>query len=139
MMGAVSFTIPGVPVAKGRPRFGNGRAYTPQRTRYAESKSQGAALEAMNKARLRPTAGPVEVQLEFYFPVPASWPQHKRQRVISGELKPASRPDLDNLAKQVTDAMNGIVYIDDAQIVSLSARKWFSQAPETRVIVRFLT
>ncbi len=138
MMGAVSFSIPGIPIAKGRPRFGNGRVYTPQRTSNAESKSQQAAVVAMNKARFRPTAGPVEVELEFFFPVPESWPKHKRVRAGRGELKPASRPDIDNLAKQVTDAMNGVVYIDDAQIVSLSARKWFSDACETRVIVRFL-
>lgn len=134
----VTFVIPGTPIAKGRPRFGKGRAYTPQRTRQAESKTQQAAIEAMNKTRQRPHPGPVEVDINAYFPIPASWPKAKQIRAGAGELKPSSRPDIDNIAKQVTDAMNGIVYLDDAQIVTLYVRKWYAVEPQTIVTVSFL-
>lgn len=137
-LNAITYIVPGTPIAKGRARFGNGHAYTPQRTKNAESKTQQAAIEAMNKARLRCHAGPVAVMIDAYMPIPAKWPKQKRVRAMSGELRPASRPDIDNIAKQFLDGMNKIVYIDDGQIVELSVRQWFAAAPETRVTVKFL-
>lgn len=40
------------------------------------------------------------------------------------------KPDLDNLAKSVLDALNGIVWRDDAQVASLSMSKQIAAGDE---------
>jgi len=65
-----------------------------------------------------PLEGPVCISLTFYLPRPKSAPR----RVVH----PATRPDLSKLVRSVEDALTGIVYRDDAQIMSLTAIKAFA-------------
>lgn len=55
--------------------------------------------------------------------------------MISGALLPTKKPDLDNVAKIVCDALNGVAYKDDAQIVDLKVHKYFSETPEVVVVI----
>jgi Holliday junction resolvase RusA-like endonuclease len=48
-------------------------------------------------------------------------------------MKPTTKPDTDNIAKICLDALNGIAYHDDAQIVELQVSKLYSDEP--RVVV----
>ena len=106
-----SITLDVVPVAKGRPRLGNGRAFTPAKTRLAE-----AEIRKQIEAQPHPTyEGPVGVILKFYLPRPKK-PKH---------LLPIVRPDLDNYAKLVLDAVNGILWEDDSQVVGLKCAKLY--------------
>lgn len=94
--------VKGVPVPKGRPRHSkNGHTYTPEATRNAEKIIRDLAL--LSGLR-EPYEGPVSVRLEFFLP--------DRRRV-----------DCDNLAKLTTDALNGIAFKDDSQIVRLGIEK----------------
>ena len=102
------------PTAKGRPRFGKGSVFTPEKTRKYEEVIRKSAGKAM--AGRPPFDGPVGVKCEFCFKTP------RKSAENVGEWKPG-RPDLDNLLKAVTDAMNGIVYNDDSQIVIALATK----------------
>jgi crossover junction endodeoxyribonuclease RusA len=97
---AYSFTVPGVPVPKARPRIGNGRAYTPKRTKAHEL----AVWAYARQAGVKPITGPVTVWCEFHLPTP-------------------ERADADNLAKAVLDALNGTAYADDRQVMELNVRK----------------
>jgi Holliday junction resolvase RusA-like endonuclease len=47
----------------------------------------------------------------------------------------ASRPDADNIGKQIGDALNGVVWRDDAQIVDIRVRKLYGPAARTVVTV----
>ncbi|WP_163360796.1 RusA family crossover junction endodeoxyribonuclease, partial [Klebsiella aerogenes] len=51
---------------------------------------------------------------------------HRKTAALLGLLKPTSKPDIDNLLKAVADGMNGIVYADDAAIVSFSCSKVYA-------------
>lgn len=103
------------PTAKGRPRFGKGSVFTPEQTRKYEEVIRKSAGKAM--AGRPPFDGPVGVKCEFCFKAP------KKSAENVGEWK-VGRPDLDNLLKAVTDAMNGIVYSDDSQIaITLATKK----------------
>lgn len=110
----VTFPVLVRPVAKGRPRFGKGSIFTPERTRKYEAIVKNEAEKAM--AGRAPFDGPVGVRCQFCFNVP------KKGAESAGEWR-VERPDLDNLLKAVTDAMNGIVYNDDSQIVMTLATK----------------
>ena len=118
-----------VPQAKGRPRFGNGRTFTPQRTRDFEDEIRRMAKEQYKQA---PLTGAVSLVVTFYLPIPMSWSKKKKENRI-GQFH-ASRPDLDNLLKGVLDALNGVLYNSDAQVVKLSAAKFYGTQPRIEVI-----
>jgi Holliday junction resolvase RusA-like endonuclease len=132
---AVSFTIPGQPVAKGRPKFarqgGYVRAYTPEKTVAYETLVKLAAGEAM--AGEQPMHGPLSVMLRRYVQIPMSTTKRDRARIAAGEFYPVKKPDVDNVLKAVTDAMNGIVYDDDAQIVTVMVTKLYAETPRAEV------
>ena len=138
MQGGIRVVIPGEPAAKGRPRIGkmaNGRpmAFTPAKTRTREGVIASLAMDAM--AGRAPLTVPLCVSLLAVMAIPASWPKKRQAAALAGAELPAKRPDLDNLLKLATDAMNGIVYADDVQIVEVRARKVYGPVPQTIVIV----
>jgi Holliday junction resolvase RusA-like endonuclease len=53
------------------------------------------------------------------------------------EIKPTTRPDLDNYAKLTLDALNGIIWTDDSQITELRLGKFYSITPSTMIKVFF--
>jgi Holliday junction resolvase RusA-like endonuclease len=68
-----------------------------------------------------PVEGPLALSLRFYLPRPQSLPKREHFHV--------KRPDCDNLAKAVKDALKGVVYRDDSQIVQLTVTKEYGPAP----------
>jgi Holliday junction resolvase RusA-like endonuclease len=133
----VSFIVPGEPCAKGRPRFGQGRTYTPESTRnYEEWVAWHARTAMRGKDVLR---GPLCLQFKAVHAIPASWSKKRREaNLVQPEFK-GSRPDIDNVEKAVTDAMNGIVYGDDGQIALLQdCMKVWGDEPRIEITVREL-
>jgi len=122
----VSFTVHIAPVAKARPRVsmrhGRAFAYTPKKSADYER----LIAEQCPKA---PKDGPLALNLQFGIPIPASWSKRKKADALSGVIRPTSRPDIDNYIKAVMDAVNGLAYHDDAQIVSLFAKLVYSETP----------
>jgi Holliday junction resolvase RusA-like endonuclease len=133
----VGFTIPGLPVAKGRPKFstrnGIARAYTPKKTRDFEAMAREYAKAAMGP--LMPCMSSVHVTFVVFVPVPKSWSKTKRNTAIAGGIHPTVKPDLDNFAKALTDALNGVVYDDDSQICDVVMSKRYAEEP--RIVVNF--
>ena len=78
-------------------------------------------------------AGPLVVAVWAHMGIPASWSGRRRAQALAGQLVPTKKPDFDNLAK-VCDALNKVVWIDDAQIVRGFVEKVFSDRP--RLVVR---
>lgn len=138
----------GVPVAKGRPRarvmrkkvFEGGRLvtkhipqlYTPDET----SEAEASLAEAVLPFRPVPVFScPLRVDLVFYLPMLQSFSAGERARAESGALRPAVKPDGDNYVKLVFDALNGVVWRDDALIVSHHADKFYGREPRTEITV----
>jgi Holliday junction resolvase RusA-like endonuclease len=137
----VSFVISGHPVGKGRPRTrvvtarGHTFAshYTPAKTRKFEASIKLYAQQAM--AGRRPIEDQVSLLVIQSFAVPASWSRKQREQALAGNLRPTVKPDWDNIGKAVSDALNGIVYLDDKQIISARIEKWYGPQPELEVVV----
>ena len=56
----------------------------------------------------------------------------------NGDLMPAKKPDIDNIAKAVLDALNSVAYRDDTQIVELQIRKQYSEKPRLEICMEEL-
>lgn len=125
--------IPLAPVAKSRPHFSNGHAYTPRKTREYED----AVRLIAQAAKIRAITGEISMTVYFYMPIPKSWSNAKKQRAESEEIRPTTKPDLSNLVKAIEDALNGIAYKDDSQIVKLTAEKYYG-VPRTEIEVKEL-
>ena len=50
--------------------------------------------------------------------------------------RPTKKPDLDNIIKAIADSLNGIAYKDDAQIVELKSKKFYSDTPRVEVTIK---
>jgi len=80
--------------------------------------------------------GMVKVNILFRYKLPQSASKEDRDRVESGmAIRKATKPDVDNILKQLLDAMNGIVYTDDSQIVEIKASKWYSKKDEVIITI----
>ena len=128
-------TIPGVARGKGRPRFGNGRTYTDAATENAEAWVRACAVEQVGQPVIE---GPLSVGVYIDVEIPASWSKRKREEALCGSLIPIGKPDADNTCKLLFDALNKIVWRDDAQIAGLTFVKRYADAPQTVITVRSL-
>lgn len=125
-------TIPGVMRGKQRPRMsargGFARAYTPAQTVNAEAWVKQCCVDQVGSPCL---IGPVEVRISISVAVPASWSKKRRNEALDGYARPVGKPDVDNSIKLLCDALNGVLWRDDAQIVSLSVQKSYAEKPLT--------
>jgi Holliday junction resolvase RusA-like endonuclease len=67
------------------------------------------------------------VTVQAIFGVPASWPLSKRDKALAGLLWPTGTPDYDNVAKIACDALNGIAFVNDSQIVKATVEKRYGE------------
>lgn len=121
-MTVITFTVHAKPVPKARARTVRGRdgrvhSYTPKKTTHFEQEIRDACHGLFEA----PAEGAVNLDLTFAFEPPASASRPEKQRRIAG--RHTIKPDLDNLAKAVKDALNGIAWVDDAQIDRMTVRK----------------
>ena len=87
------------------------------------------------KAQIKtPMSGPVSMEIVFHFARPKS--HFGKVLKASAPDHHVKRPDVDNLIKTVLDGMNGIAWIDDAQVVYVKASKvWTEGDAHTRIKV----
>lgn len=119
------FIVYGEPQGKARPRFARTnkgiRTFTPQKTARYEEQVQ---LSYREKHKDEPTENPVRVYIQAHFGMPKSW--SKKKKIESILRRPTKKPDVDNIAKVICDALNGIAYKDDSQIVELNVAKYYA-------------
>ncbi len=121
-------TVPMRAIGKGRPRFGNGRTWTPAATKQAENAIACLWAAEHGNAMLD---GTLRMIVRAEYEPPASWSAKKRQESW-GQLKP-TKPDCDNVFKLVADALEGVAYANDARIADAGVSKRYG--PEDRLTI----
>ncbi len=130
----IQFTVPGLPVAQPRQRHrvvaAGGRTFTQNYTPKGDPVNTYKAaiqLAASVVYKTAPITGPVAVTLLFLFPRPKSmvWARRPMPRAHK-----ATKPDIENVAKAVLDALTGQLWVDDAQVASLSVVKLIAAGDE---------
>jgi Holliday junction resolvase RusA-like endonuclease len=127
----LNLVVLGAPVPKGRPRMTRrGFAYTPKKTREAEADLRSQVIAQLPE-EFKPLQTPLEILVKAYRMRPKS--AKKNQWWV------VTRPDADNYLKTVMDGLNGIVYIDDSQIVMAHVSKLYTtEQPRVEIVIKEL-
>lgn len=116
------------PVPQLRPRVsslgGYVRVYDPPKVKNFKNVLRSLAVNQYSRP---PLLGPLSVSLTFYRPVQSSISKTERERRLSNRSKPVVKPDTDNYIKATLDALNGVLWHDDSQIVKLTAEKRYGE------------
>jgi len=76
-----------------------------------------------------PFEGNIYAQLDFFVQIPKSW--SKKKKLAKQGQYCDNNADIDNYCKAILDALNGVYYEDDRQVVMLRARMYWSTNPRT--------
>ena len=128
---SISLTIPGPPVGKQRARIcRTGHAFTPAKTvNYEALVKQTFAAKYPDFV---PMSGPLRMILSSYI-MPSKETTRKLKK--GAKIYPTIRPDISNVLKSIEDALNGLAYVDDKQIISVYAEKKYSLRPCVEIIL----
>jgi Holliday junction resolvase RusA-like endonuclease len=142
----IQFTVPGAAVPKDRARARIVQPpgqrpfiqhYTSKETvKFEERVAKRAAIAMAGKTAF---TRPCELQVTIWVAIPDSWPKWKQEAAQKQDIAPTSTPDSDNVLKSISDAMNAIVYNDDAQVFQTQVMKLYAtdgRGPRTLVSVR---
>lgn len=132
------FTVPGRPQGKARartfynPKLQKMSSITPESTVLYENLISTCYQNAAGNNRFSDEAY-IKLRIQAFYEVPKSASKAKKAMMLSGEVLPSRKPDIDNIAKVVLDALNGVAYRDDVQVVELLMRKQYSENPRLEI------
>lgn len=127
----VFFSVPGAPVGKARARTGNGRHYTPKKTRDYEELVFACFKEAHPNFETIPAGTPIAIRITVYYPIAKSDSKKVKAEKLSAKRLPIIKPDIDNVVKAILDALQGEggAYTNDSQVCCIFAQKFYSEHP----------
>ena len=134
----ITFLVEGKPQGKARARtfydkrVGKMRSITPEPT-----KSYEDLIRWSYKAAGGQYLGEklISVDIQAFYPIPQSFSKKKRAEAVTERIRPTTKPDCDNCAKVVLDALNGVAFYDDSQVVDLMVRKFYGERPYIKVTI----
>lgn len=127
----IRFKVPSLR-GQGRPRFSRySGAYKDKKDIEYEKLIKECFLKEAKG--IKPSERPIYIEIETYYKIPKNTPKYVIEELEYGDFDyvPQSKPDLDNVAKAVLDALNGIAYIDDKQVYSLTCAKFYDFESDT--------
>ena len=135
----IKFTVWGEPVAQGRPRAttvnGHVRMYDPKKSRDYKHYVRLVASQHRTKELL---TGPLKMKVKVFRPTLKSFSKKKKVAAERGEIRPTTKPDVDNYIKSIFDGLNKVIWEDDSQVVDLQVSKFYSENPRIEVEIQEL-
>lgn len=137
-MKEIKFAIVGPVQAQQRPRFSrqNGHVHT-----YDDKKSRTYKAHVQKcAARYAPEQlidSAIELHIDVFHKLQQSGSKQLKADKLAHRVRPTVKPDLDNLAKGIKDALTGMIWRDDAQVVSLTVRKFYAVDPRAEITIRY--
>ncbi len=137
MQAEIKFIVPGQPVPQGRPRFARRgsqiQTYDPKPS--VEYKKLVKEVAILNKPE-ELLEGSLSVEIQIYRQMLKSFSRAKREQAEYRQLRPVTKPDIDNYAKGILDALKGVIWIDDGQVVRLVCDKFYSAKPRIEIAIK---
>ncbi len=131
----IFFEVPGKPQGKARARTTKFGTYTPGETVLYENLIKVCYRQVSDYISDKP----LHITIDAVFEPVKSVSKAQREAMLSGLIKPTKKPDIDNIAKVVLDALNGVAYRDDTQVIELDLIKSYGPFAKLNVIVREVT
>ena len=133
----INFTVMGETKGKGRPRFcrNTGHAITPKDTVNYETLVKMEYTQACGE-QMFPDDAMLDMRIKAYYSIPKSASKKRHAAMLSGDIRPTKKPDMDNVIKIIADSLNKIAYRDDTQIVDCQVRKFYSEKPRVEVMIQ---
>jgi len=131
----MTIIIPGHPKGKARPRVTRNGTYTPESTKSYEDYVRWMYRSQCDNEHYGKGV-PLTIIITAFFPIPKSATKQQRADMLLGKVLPTKKPDIDNICKIITDALNGYAYHDDAQIVTAHIDKRYADKPRVTVMIR---
>lgn len=129
----IMFEVKGKPQGKQRPRIlKSGHRFTPRKTTDYEQLVKLRYLEAAKGFKFEKDV-PLEIEIQATFKPPKTVSNKTRFKMLEDKILPTKKPDVDNIAKIILDALNGVAYHDDSQVIFLRLSKYYLE--ESRVLV----
>jgi crossover junction endodeoxyribonuclease RusA len=98
---------------------------------YRHTVTQVARMEMSRRGLTEPMASlhqPVELYLTFIF--------RKAPSISKKRIRPVVKPDLDKLQRATIDALTGVLFTDDAQVVRVTAEKSYGVTDSVHISAR---
>lgn len=127
------FEVEGKIIGKERPRvnMNTGMVYTPNKTKDYEFLIQ--QYFKMKYPRVNEIQGRVSVEIIVYMSIPKNTSKKNRELMLNNEISPTKKPDVDNIAKSILDAMNRFIIHDDNQVSKISVEKRYGEVEKVKI------
>ena len=128
------FEVPGKITGKGRPIINTTTAiaYTPTKTKEYEDLVKQYFI--IKNRCAKPLEGRLKVTIKAYFGIPKNTSKKQKEEMLNNNISPVKKPDIDNIAKIILDALNKLAFNDDNQITKLSIEKEYCK--EEKVYIK---
>ena len=129
------FEVLGQIVGKERPRVNmyTGMVYTPNKTKDYELFVQQSFK--MKYPRFEQLQGRISIEIIAYLKIPKNTSKKNIELMIKNEISPTKKPDVDNIAKSILDAMNKFVFKDDNQVSKIMIEKRYAEEEKVHIKV----
>jgi Holliday junction resolvase RusA-like endonuclease len=134
----ITFSVEGKPQGKARARtfynkrLGRMQSITPEQTKSYEDLIRWSYTAAGGKYLGETT---LQVDIRAYYPIPKGFSKAKTNDAVTQKLRPTTKPDCDNIIKVVLDALNGVAYYDDKQVICVSCNKYYGETGYLKVTI----
>lgn len=126
-------------LGKQRPKFSRAgkyvRTYTPDETISYENLVKLMYQQAA-RGRMFSNEAMLDIRIIAYYGIPKSVSKKKRKDMLEHKIRPAKKPDWDNIGKVICDSLNLVAYHDDSAVVDVQVRKFYSENPWVDVTIR---
>lgn len=127
--------VDGKIIGKERPRVNmyTGNVYTPGNTKEYERYLQ--SLFVIKYPKYIPIETKAKVTIIAYFEIPKSTSKKNTELMLSGEIVPTKKPDIDNIAKVILDGLNKLAFKDDNLVSKIEVEKRYAEKPKVYIKV----
>ena len=127
------FEVIGNIIGKQRPRINTYtyNVYTPTKTKdYEEYIQQNFKVKYPNHDMLE---GRISIEIVAFLEIPKNTSKKKSIEMLNGNVSPTKKPDIDNIAKSILDALNKFVFKDDNQVTRLIVEKKYAEVEKVYI------
>lgn len=138
-MSSICFTVPGKPQGKARARTGYNpktkqvMSHTPDKTVLYENFIKTCYMQVTDKSF--DNGQPLSISIVACFEPIKSISKKQRELMLQNKVRPTKKPDIDNIIKAILDALNGVAYKDDTQVVQVMATKKYGDKAFVEVAI----